>query len=145
MPPREAIEISPEVGAQIRGRRDELGLTVEEAVARAGKTPRSAVWYRVERTGGRFSPRTLRGICVALEWEPSSIEALLRGEPPTLRPGIDPATPASHSGSDGWPPRLEAQFRAYEEIQSGIVQDVTRLIREVAELRRFVEEELKRQ
>lgn len=108
----EPIEITPEMGEAIRARRDELELTVEEAVARAGRTPKTAAWRNVESGGRRFDQKTLKGVCRALSWiYPDAVDELRNGETPVALPGrIPPATPAGHGGTEGWSEFLEQKY-----------------------------------
>lgn len=68
-------------GDQVRARRVELGLTQQEAAARADVG--SSTWLLLER--GRqqsFRSLTLAAVARALRWTPDSIDRILRGEDP---------------------------------------------------------------
>lgn len=65
MPPRTQAG-SKELGERIRSRRDELGLTVEQAARRAGVGTKT--WARYE-LGESIRTDKVRGVCAALGWK----------------------------------------------------------------------------
>lgn len=79
------------VADAVVARRAALNLTQDEAIAISGGKPSSAVWSIIENAKqSRFKPRTLHGICAALDWEPDQIDRILRGEqPPTRQADVD--------------------------------------------------------
>lgn len=62
---KKAIQGSDSLAKKIRQRRHELGLTIEEAAARAGVGTKT--WSRYE-TGGSIRVDKLKGVCKALNW-----------------------------------------------------------------------------
>ena len=64
--PQRIIRGSKEIAGQIRSRRKELGLTIEEAASRAGVGTKT--WCRYE-AGESIRREKSRGICKALNWQ----------------------------------------------------------------------------
>ncbi len=67
---------SPELGALIRARRSELGLTIEKAASAAGLG--SETWRRYE-SGGAMRTDKVRGVCLAMQWR--KLPILTDGDP----------------------------------------------------------------
>jgi hypothetical protein len=73
------------VARHVRNRRLELGLTQEAAAARGKVHPRS--WARVESGASEgYRLPILVGVCRSLDWAPDSIERVLGGGQPLVRP-----------------------------------------------------------
>lgn len=92
----------------VRSRRDELDISQREAAYSAGVS--DTTWSHIEggtRTG--YSSRTLRGVCRALGWTPTSTARVLAGGEPELLSEVSDAN-GPHMGSEGWPAWLEAKF-----------------------------------
>lgn len=71
------------VANKVAGRRMQLGLSQKEAAAKAGIS--EANWNVIENARQeRYKPRTLVGVCRALEWTTDSIDRVLAGGEPTL-------------------------------------------------------------
>jgi hypothetical protein len=71
------------VARQVRGRREALNLTQEEAVARADGGISKPVWSLIENARQyHYKRRTLVAVCRALGWTPNSIDAILAGGAP---------------------------------------------------------------
>lgn len=62
---QKTIKGTENLARQIKSRRNELGLTIEEAASRAGVGTKT--WYRYE-TGGSIRSDKCKGICKALNW-----------------------------------------------------------------------------
>ena len=62
---QKTIKGTPELGEAIRNRRQELGLTIEDAASRAGVGTKS--WCRYE-SGESIRSDKIKGICKALNW-----------------------------------------------------------------------------
>ena len=61
-----SIKSSKELGAQIKRRRQELGLTIEEAASKAGVGTKT--WFRYE-DGESIRKDKYKGVCRALNWK----------------------------------------------------------------------------
>lgn len=71
------------VGAAIRARREELGLS-QKAAAEAGGLS-EPTWSTIERSASdSYRRQTVVGVCRALGWTLDSIDRLLAGEEPRL-------------------------------------------------------------
>lgn len=79
------------LGVTVAARRNELGLTQEEAAHRGG-TVSLATWRKLENGGYQnFSSRVLAGVARAMRWTPRSIDRVLVHEEPTETiPTIEP-------------------------------------------------------
>ena len=63
---QKSIKSSKELGAQIKRRRQELGLTIEEAASKAGVGTKT--WFRYE-DGESIRKDKFKGVCRALNWK----------------------------------------------------------------------------
>ncbi len=105
------LELSQDVRAGIRARRDQLGLTQAELAHISGLSVSN--WTALE-SGRRTTcrPGTARAMSAALGWTPDSIERLARGEEPVEAPARAPAPPGAVTSAnvaiDNLPPGLAA-------------------------------------
>lgn len=91
------------VGEAVTAWREELGMTQEEAVAKAGGGVSVPVWSILEN--GRqssYKSRTIKAVCRALHWTPESLQAIADGGKPTLTPDFQALMDAV-SGPPIWP------------------------------------------
>lgn len=99
------------IGERIRERREYLGLTQDEAAAKAGISPSTWQDYEYDSRGKRF-PSTKRKIATALDWPVNFDELLARGVDPGAISGT--ATTTDFDDVDGtW--LLEARVRRLEQ------------------------------
>ena len=97
--PREAWE---RLGALVRRRGTELGLSQQEAVDRSGGRISLTVWSILEgarQTADRMEDRSLDGASSALQWPQHALQQLLAGaEPDDLEPPPPPGGAAQMPG-----------------------------------------------
>lgn len=79
-----SVEASPEqwakVGRAVRDRRNALGLTIGQAVSKAGAGIQQTTWSKLENAQQTsYSSRALFAVCRALEWTSDSIERVMTG------------------------------------------------------------------
>lgn len=73
------------VAAAVKARREELGLTQEQAAAASDGAVSTANWSVLERAGRtNYRTGTLRGVCRVLGWSRRSIELVLEGKRPEV-------------------------------------------------------------
>ncbi len=108
------------VGESVKARRLELGLTIEEALARAHPKISRSVWSNLERgVQESYQPISLAAVARALHWSADSIEKILAGEQP-----VEPVDDA---------PQM---------VETEIGRRLRDMERQIAELRNIVEERL---
>lgn len=100
------------VARRVRERRQELGMTQEEVATSGG--PSTATLRAIENASPVI-PRlkSQRQLENALEWEPGSYRALMRGDEATERVTVQP-TAAYHPSHRYADPRLEAIWQITE-------------------------------
>jgi hypothetical protein len=77
------------LAAFVRDRRVDLGMTQDEAAARAGKGMNRTTWGKVERARlDAVSAKTEYAICRALKWTGDSVQRIHKGEDPIPIGGI---------------------------------------------------------
>jgi transcriptional regulator with XRE-family HTH domain len=92
VPDHRPAEAWARVAQAVVRRRVQLGLTQEEAAARARLS--ATTWRLVENEAQtRYRDLTLAGVERALGWAQGSIDAVLRGDEPTVAETRDPAPP----------------------------------------------------
>lgn len=106
------IQGSERLAAQIKSRRNELGLTIEEAASRAGVGTKT--WCRYE-AGESIRMDKCKGICKALNWR--------------VLPGQDEVTHDSISAQDyttheAWSPFLENYFGERAAVSFAVGSDI---------------------
>lgn len=109
------------VARRVRERRLELGMTQEEVATSGG--PSTATLRLIENASPTI-PRlkSQRQLENALEWEPGSYRALLRGDEPTERVAIKPP---AHPGRRYSDPRLQAIWEITElpeSVRAGMIR-----------------------
>lgn len=111
------------VGERVRERRQLLGWTMRQAVERSAGLIKDSTWSSIERNTmpGRYSARSLYGVCTALGWMPDGIDAILSGQEPRIRPGWEGSV---ESRID----LLEARVKALTEVVEALVADVASML-----------------
>jgi transcriptional regulator with XRE-family HTH domain len=86
-----AIMSWEKLGAEVRERRIDLGLTQEQLVERGG--PSTPTLRAIENDrAGRLSPRLRRSLERALQWSSGSVDRILAGEAPAVLNVVTTAT-----------------------------------------------------
>lgn len=121
---QKTIRGSEDLGARIRRRRGELGLTIEEAASRAGVGTKT--WCRYE-AGGSIRRDKSRGICKALNWG---------GLPELEEEDVESLTVGEYRSHEAWSPFLERRFgpRAAMSFAAGSDMVLDKLKEDLAEL-----------
>lgn len=109
---QQTIKGSTELAASIKLRRNELGLTIEEAAARAGVGTKT--WSRYE-AGESIRKDKCKGICKALNWRifPSEESAQ-----------VDPFRLDEFENHEAWSPYLNEMFGPQAAISFAIGSDL---------------------
>lgn len=72
------------LGEAVRRRRKALRFDQTDAKSRSHGRIARATWSNIERgISGNYSEDTFEGLCIALDWKPNSVEAVLAGGQPT--------------------------------------------------------------
>lgn len=72
------------VADAMRDRREELGITQQEAIQRSEARVSSSTWSNLERAAKTSYERSkLRAVCRALGWSSDSIERIIAGQEPS--------------------------------------------------------------
>ncbi|EHB44076.1 hypothetical protein MycrhDRAFT_6971 [Mycolicibacterium rhodesiae JS60] len=115
------------LGAVVRARRHELGLTQADIRGLGGPSP--AIVGAIENNrAAQLSPRMRRGLDQALQWEPGSVNAILAGGEPvaiTLSSPTDPGIPDADRWGDAAP--LVAKVERVQLAVNALTFDVREL------------------
>lgn len=106
------------LAVELRERRHALDLSQAGVHARGG--PSAELVRKLETNRhGRLSPRMRRALETALDWEPGSVDEILRGGSPTVatRPAENESTPGAPPGAASGPPATD-RFAAARQVLS---------------------------
>lgn len=109
---QKSIKGTPKLGATIKNRRKELGLTIEEAATKAGIGTKT--WCRYE-SGESIRNDKAKGVCKALNWRTLSDEDISKEEEFDL---------GEYLNHDGWSQYLSIQFGEAVAVSFAIGSDI---------------------
>ena len=109
---QKSIKGTPKLGATIKNRRKELGLTIEEAAAKAGIGTKT--WCRYE-SGESIRNDKAKGVCKALNWRTLSDKDISKEEEFDL---------GEYLNHDGWSQYLSIQFGEAVAVSFAIGSDI---------------------